>query len=88
MTGDPPSEEGGDHESPIPLSSTVAARLRGALGWVDNVTEFDGVDAVPVPTALVAVTVKEYVSPFVRPVTVIGLPVPVAVYVSVLSVTV
>jgi hypothetical protein len=70
------------------LSSTAAARLRGALGWVDNVTEFDGVDAAPVPTALVAVTVNVYASPFVRPVTVIGEEVPVAEYVSVLSVTV
>ena len=72
----------------MPLSSTVAARLRGAVGWVDNVTEFDGVEDAPIPTALVAVTVNVYVSPFVSPVTVIGLPVPVAVYVSVMSVTV
>ena len=46
-----------------------------------GVTAFDGVDAGPVPTALVAVTVNVYVVPLVRPVTVAdgagGLPVTV-----------
>lgn len=36
-------------------------------------------DAAPAPSVFVAVTVQLYVVPFVRPVTVIGLPVPVAV---------
>jgi hypothetical protein len=47
----------------------------GALG----VTEFDAADAGPVPMELVAVTVKVYAVPFVRPVTVIGEDDPVAV---------
>ena len=34
-----------------------------------GVTAFDGVDSGPVPIALVAFTVKVYVDPFVRPVT-------------------
>ena len=51
---------------------TVFPELLGTTGLDDD-------DAGPVPTALVAVTVKVYVSPFVRPVTVIGLDEPVAV---------
>ena len=42
-------------------------------------TLFDGEDAGPLPTALVAWTVNVYAVPLVRPVTVIGLAVPVAV---------
>ncbi len=36
-----------------------------------GVTAFDGVDAGPVPTPLVAITVKVYAVPLVSPVTVI-----------------
>jgi hypothetical protein len=43
------------------------------------VTEFEGADAGPVPTLLVAVTVKLYEVPLVKPVTVIGGAVPLAV---------
>jgi hypothetical protein len=57
---------------------TVAARLPavavtpvGAPGNVLGVTAFDGADAGPVPVALVAETVKVYVVPFVKPVTVV-----------------
>jgi hypothetical protein len=41
------------------------------------VTEFDALDAVLVPMAFVAVTVKVYAVPFDRPVTVSGEPLPV-----------
>ena len=44
--------------------------------------------AGPVPAAFVAVTAKVYWTPFVRPVTVIGEPVPVAVAPPGLAVTV
>jgi stage V sporulation protein SpoVS len=44
-----------------------------------GVTEDEALEVVPVPTALVATTVKVYAVPFVRPVTVIGEDVPVAV---------
>jgi hypothetical protein len=44
-----------------------------------GVTEFDASEAAPVPTLFVAATVNIYDVPFVRPVTVIGLDVPVAV---------
>ncbi len=54
-----------------------------AIAWVavteaDGVTEFDGAEAVPVPAELAAVTVKVYVVPLVKPVMVIGDPLPVA----------
>ena len=44
-----------------------------------GVTDDDAVEAVPVPTELVATTVKVYAVPLVRPATVIGEEVPVAV---------
>ena len=54
---------------PVGVPGAVAAGL----------TEDDALDAVPVATELVAVTVKVYAVPLVKPVTVIGeaLPVPV-----------
>jgi hypothetical protein len=48
----------------------------------------DAADAAPVPAALVAVTVKVYETPLVRPVTVIGLAAPVPVVPPGLAVTV
>jgi hypothetical protein len=53
--------------------------LVGASGTVAGVIELLVDEAVPVPTAFVAVTVKVYVVPFVRPVIVIGDDPPVAV---------
>ena len=50
--------------------STTATTLVGAPGTVAGVTALDGLLAGPVPTLLVAVTVKVYVVPFVSPVTV------------------
>ena len=49
----------------------------GAIGA--GVTALDAVEAVPVPAELVAETVNVYPVPLVRPVTVIGEEVPVAV---------
>lgn len=60
----------------------------GALGTVAGVTELLDTDAVLVPLALVAVTVNVYVVPLVRPVTIIGDPVPLAVIPPGLDVTV
>jgi hypothetical protein len=60
----------------------------GALGTVDGVTEFEAAEEVLVPLAFVAVTVKVYAVPLVRPVTVIGEPVLVAVKPPMLEVTV
>jgi hypothetical protein len=57
----------------------VAVPTVGAPGTVATVTGFDAADAGPVPTAFVAVTVKVYAVPLVRPETTMGeeLPVPV-----------
>jgi len=49
----------------------VAAPIVGASGSVRDVTS-TGADAAPVPAAVVAVTVQEYCTPFVRLVTTIG----------------
>ena len=53
-----------------------------------GVTLFDADEALPVPTLLVAVTVKVYAVPLVRPVTVTGLDAPVPVRPPGLEVTV
>jgi hypothetical protein len=45
----------------------VAVPIVGALGAVAGTIELDAADAPPVPIALVAVTVKEYVVPWVSP---------------------
>ena len=57
----------------------VAVPIVGAPGTVAGVTLLDAADAAPVPTALVAVTVKVYAVPLVSPVTVIGEAEPVPV---------
>jgi hypothetical protein len=54
----------------------AAATVVGAPGGPAGVTALDGADGGPVPTALVAVTVNEYATPSVNPVTVIGLEPP------------
>jgi hypothetical protein len=66
----------------------VAVTPVGTPGIVEGVTEFDIDDAAPTPCPFVAVTVNVYAVPLVNPVTVIGLPVEVALYVSVPSMTV
>ena len=57
----------------------TAVTVVGAEGSPAGVTLFDGDDAALVPTPLVAVTVKVYDVPFVKPVTVKGLDAPEAV---------
>ena len=57
----------------------VAVPITGAAGTPAGVTEFDAADAAPVPTLLVAFTVKVYAVPFVSPATIIGEAVPVPV---------
>ena len=72
VIADPPFETGAVNEivaSPFPRTAVTPV---GAPGTVTGVTEFVAVDAELVPTAFVAVTVKLYVVPFVRPVTITG----------------
>jgi hypothetical protein len=66
----------------------VAVPMVGAPDTVSGVTLLEFADAAPVPTLLVAVTVKVYGVPFVSPLTVRGLPVPVMVFAPGLEVTV
>ena len=58
----------------------IAVPMVGAPGTVAGVTAFEAADGAPVPTKFVAVTVKVYDVPFVRPVTVSGLALPVTVF--------
>jgi hypothetical protein len=66
----------------------VAVPIVGASGTVAGTTVLLVPEATLVPTALVAVTVKVYVVPFVKPVTVKGEAPPVAVKPPGLDVTV
>jgi hypothetical protein len=62
---------------PAPPVALMPVGVPGAVAA--GVTDDDAVEAVPVPTELVATTLKVYAVPLVRPVTVIGEEVPVAV---------
>src|SRR6188768_365962 len=78
VMGEPPFDAGGVKRNvTCPLPGTVAP-IVGAPGTVAGVTLFDGADASPVPIEFVAVTVKVYALPLVRPVTVIGDVAPLA----------
>src|SRR5712691_6817563 len=76
----PPLEAGAFQASVTLEFPAVAVSPVGAPGTVAGVTALEAADAGPVPTALVAVTVNVYLSPLDRPVTVIGLAVPVATW--------
>jgi hypothetical protein len=78
VIGDPPVDDAVKLTVACPLPP-VALTFVGALGVVAGVTELLVPEIKPVPIAFVAVTVNVYVVPFVRPVTVIGLPVELAV---------
>ena len=62
---------------PLPPLAEMVVGVPGAV--IGDVTADEAPDDVPAPTALVAVTVYVYATPFVKPVTVIGEDVPVAV---------
>jgi hypothetical protein len=72
VIAEPPLETGGVNvivASPLPR---VAVPIVGASGTVAGVTEFVVAEAVLVPIAFVAVTVKLYEVPFERPVMMTG----------------
>ena len=75
----PPSEAGAVHEITARTSSGIADTSVGAPGTVGVVTEFDASEVALVPMEFVAVTVKVYAVPFVRPITMTEVPVVVAV---------
>jgi hypothetical protein len=79
VIADPPFDTGAVNEivaCPFPLTAVTSV---GASGTVAGVTELLVPDEILVPTELVAVTVKVYDVPFVKPVTVIGEPLLLAV---------
>jgi hypothetical protein len=85
---EPPLLDGAVNETvacPLPVTAVTPV---GAPGIVAGVTEFDALDAVLVPCAFVAVTVKVYAVPLTRPVSVIGELPPVAVKPPVFELTV
>jgi len=51
----------------------------GASGYVAGSTKLLATDAVLVPISLTAITVKKYVTPLVKPSTIIGEALPVAI---------
>ncbi len=80
--GFPAMEAGGLKEMYAAPTKSLAEVMVGAPGTVAAETGFTGVDgaeATPLPMAFVATMVKVYEVPFVRPLTVIGEDVPVAV---------
>jgi hypothetical protein len=66
----PPSEAGAVQDTTAEALPARAEAPVGPPGTVAGVTAVEGSDAAPVPTALVAVTVKVYDVPLVRPLTV------------------
>ena len=78
---DPPSASGAVKVTLACPSPAVAIPIAGAGGGVETsgVTLLDGADLALVPNALLAVTVNVYAVPSVRPATVMGDAVPVAV---------
>ena len=78
MIGLPPSDAGGEKDIIAWALPAVEVPITGASGTVIGVTEFVATDGEPVPTSFVAVTVKVYGVPFVRPVTLMESPVEVA----------
>ena len=77
MIGLPPLA-GADHVTVAAPSPATAVGAAGVPGTVAGVTALDPGEAAPVPTALVAETVKVYAVPLVKPDTVVevagGLP--------------
>ena len=87
VIAEPPFEAGAVKATltcPLPA---VAVPTVGAPGTVTGVAEFEADEAELVPVPLVAVTLKVYAVPLVRPVIVIGDDVPVAIILPGLDVT-
>jgi hypothetical protein len=66
----------------LPLKYLFHYHWLVSTGGPIGVTSFEGSDATLVPASFIAKTLKLYVIPFIRPVTVIGLEDPVALIVA------
>ena len=75
----PPLALGAGHTSATPPTVRDGVGASGDEGEPRRVIEVDGAEATEVPAAFVAVTVNVYGTPRLKPVTVIGDAVPVAV---------
>src|SRR4051794_26632206 len=73
--GEPPLLAGAAKVTVACALPALALTPVGAPGTAAGVTAFEGLDAAPVPAALVAFTVNVYETPFVRPVTTCEVPV-------------
>ena len=86
MIAEPPLLAGAVNATLALALPAVTVPIVGAPGTVRGVTDAE-LDAALDPTALFALTVQAYALPFVRPVTTIGLDVPVAVTAALVPVT-
>jgi hypothetical protein len=73
VMAEPPVLAGAENETTSVVFPAVTETFCGTLGTVAGVTELLATDALESPTPFVALTVKVYEVPLVRPVTVIGL---------------
>ena len=71
----------------VPVAAAPVMSVTGTKAAL-GVTEFEGCDGELLPTLFAAITVNVYAVPLVKPVTVIGLPVPVFVILPGFDVTV
>lgn len=76
----PPFADGAEKFTVTCPSAATAVEIVGALGVVEGVTELVADDEAPAPFALLATTVNVYAVPFVSPLTVMGLALPVAIW--------
>ena len=70
VIGEPPFEAGADHDTSTAALPATAVGAIGAVGDPIGVTDAEGAEAAPVPTAFAAFTVKVYACPLVSPDTV------------------
>ncbi len=69
MIAEPPVEAGAEKVTDIaPLPAALAVPMVGAPGTVAGVTAADAVDETLLPLILLAMTVKVYAVPLLRPV--------------------
>ena len=80
VTRKPIGSESPAAENCVAVVDGTTVIVGSAFALAAGTTVFDLVDLLPVPDAFVAVTVNRYLSPFVRPVTVIGLAGPLTAW--------
>ncbi len=79
VTAEPPSETGAVNETEASVFPAVADTIVGASGTVAGVAAADAVEGSESPAEFVATIVNVYATPFVNPLTTMGLATPEAV---------